>query len=216
MIKKTFMKISVVIIEDDKNYNQTLKKALENDDNLICVKQFYSGRDALENLPNIKVDVVIVDLQLHDFTGFDLIKMLKIKMPDTNFIVCSNFDDEDKIFSSLKAGAIGYLVKGESLEKIVNSIKEAYSGGVPMSNNIARKVLKYFNEIIDSAFLIEKLTLTEMEILKLLSEGHQYKEIAFKKYVSTETIKKHIGNIYKKLGVNNKVEAINCLKKNKF
>lgn len=207
------MRISVAIVEDDKNYNQVLKKAIENEEDLKCVGQFYSGKDALEKLSFYDIDVVIIDLQLYDCLGSDLIRALKDKMPTTSFIVCSNFDDDEKIIQSIKAGAVGYLIKGESLNKIINSIKEAYSGGVPMSNIIARKVLTHFNKENKYKILIEQLTTSEIEILKLLSEGLQYKEIALKKYISTETVKKHIGNIYKKLGVNNKIEAINCLKK---
>lgn len=207
------MSISVAIVEDDKNYNQVLKKAIENEEDLKCVGQFYSGKDALEKLLFYEVDVAIIDLQLYDCLGSDLIGILKDKMPNTSFIICSNFDEDEKIIQSITAGAVGYLIKGESLDKIISSIKEAYSGGVPMSNIIARKVLNQFNKVPQYKILTERLTTSEVEILKLLSEGLQYKEIAVKKYISTETVKKHIGNIYKKLGVNNKIEAINCLKK---
>ncbi len=201
--------ISVAIVEDDKLYNDTLKKVLDYQAELSCVGQFYSGRSALEELPNLSPDIVLMDLQLRDYMGFQIISALKPKLQKTNFIVCSNHEDDDKIVDSLRAGAIGYLIKGESMEKIINSITDAYKGASPMSDSIARKILKYFQNQHTSKIQMETLTQTEKDVILQLSEGYQYKEIAFKKNISPETVKKHVANIYKKLGVNNKIEAIN-------
>lgn len=207
------MKISVAIVEDDKNYNQTLKKLLDYNDDLCCTGQFYSGKSALENLPNVKPEIVLMDLQLQDYLGYQVISMLKPQLPTTQFIVCTNFEDEEMVFSSLKAGAVGYLIKGESLEKITASIMETYNGGSPMSNSIARKILQYFESQNKKNDYWETLTKSEQAILNSLSKGKQYKEIADEKFISTETVKKHIGNIYKKLGVCNKIEALNLINK---
>lgn len=138
------MKISVAIVEDDKNYNQTLKRLLDYNDDLCCVGQYYSGRMALEKLPSIRPEIVLMDLKLQDYFGHQIITRLKPDLPQTNFIIITNFEEDDMIFNSLKAGAVGYLIKGESLEKITSSILQTYNGGSPMSNSIARKVLHHF------------------------------------------------------------------------
>jgi DNA-binding NarL/FixJ family response regulator len=207
------MKISVAIVEDDKNYNQTLKKLLDYSDNLSCVGQFYSGKTALERIPEINPNIVLMDLKLQDYFGYQVIEKLKPNLPKTQFIVCTNFEDEEMVFSSLKAGAVGYLIKGESLEKITQSILETYNGGSPMSNTIARKILYHFEYQNKKSKYWETLTKCEQAILESLGKGKLYKEIATEKFISTETVKKHIANIYKKLGVCNKVEALNLINK---
>jgi DNA-binding NarL/FixJ family response regulator len=207
------MKISVAIVEDDKNYNQTLKKLLDYSDNLCCVGQFYSGKTALENIPAIEPKIVLMDLQLQDYFGYQIITLLKPQLPNTQFIVCTNFEDEEMVFNSLKAGAVGYLIKGESLEKITQSIMETFNGGSPMSNSIARKILHHFEDLNKKNEYWDNLTKSEQGILECLSKGKQYKEIATEKFISIETVKKHIANIYKKLGVCNKIEALNLINK---
>ncbi|MBS1571351.1 MAG: response regulator transcription factor [Bacteroidetes bacterium] len=208
------MKISVAIVEDDKNYNKTLKRMLDYSDNLSCVGNFYSGKSALENLPSLQPDVVLMDLQLQDFFGYEIIATLKPNLLNTSFIVITNYEDEEMVFNTLKAGAVGYLVKGESLEKITNSIQETYQGGSAMSNSIARKIVHFFQVQNQKNNLWEILTHAEQHIIEAISKGRLYKEIADEKCISIETVKKHINNIYRKLGVNNKVEAINLINNN--
>ena len=203
------MKTTVAIVEDDKNYNNALKSLLDYSDDLLCVGQFFSGIEALEKIPELSPDVVLMDIQLNDYLGCDLVKIFKSKNITSNFIMCTNYEDEDKIFASFRAGALGYIIKGEGMDKIINSIKEVSKGATPMSNSVAHKVLKHFQNLDQKSTIVNSLTNTELEILELLSEGKMYKEIADKKFVSIETVKKHVSNIYKKLGVSNKVEAIN-------
>lgn len=209
------MKIQVAIVEDDKNYNNTLKKVINYNDNMCCVGQFFSGNAALEHLPTLNPDIVLMDLQLYDSWGTNIIRTLKSQNSKMIFIVCTNHDDNDKIFDALRSGAIGYLVKGESLQNITSAIMNAFAGGTPMSNHVAKTVLKHFQNQEEDLSLINDLTPTEKTILLSIADGLQYKEIAAKKNISTETVKKHIANIYKKLDVNNKVEAINKLNLNK-
>lgn len=209
------MKIQVAIVEDDKNYNNTLKKVINYNDNMCCVGQFFSGKAALEHLPSLNPEIVLMDLQLYDSWGTDVIRTLKSEGSKMTFIVCTNHDSDDKVFDALRSGAVGYLVKGESLQNITSAIINAYTGGTPMSNHVAKKVLKHFQNQEEDLSLINELTPTEKTILLAIAEGLQYKEIAAKKNISTETVKKHMTNIYKKLDVNNKVEAINKLNLNK-
>ena len=203
------MSISIAIVEDEKNYNNALKKVINYQQDMKVIAQFFDGNDAMQNLPAISPDVVMMDIQLQDMLGIEIIEKLRKEMPNTQFIMCTSFDDDEKIFNSLKAGAMGYLVKGESMDKILSSIRDVYQGGAPMSFSIARKVLKHFERKLPEIKGFDELTEREKEILELLSEGLLYKEIADRKCISIDTVKKHVGNIYRKLRVNNKVEAIN-------
>lgn len=203
------MSISIAIVEDEKNYNNALKKIINYQDDMKVVAQFFDGNEALKNLSDISPDVVMMDIQLQDMLGIEIIEKLKKEMPKTQFIMCTSFEEDEKIFNSLKAGATGYLIKGESMDKILSSIRDVYNGGAPMSFSIARKVLQHFERKLPEIQGFDELTDREKEILELLSQGLLYKEIADKKFISIDTVKKHVGNIYRKLHVNNKVEAIN-------
>lgn len=203
------MSISIAIVEDEKNYNNALKKVINYQDDMRVAAQFFDGNDALKNLPDISPDVVMMDIQLQDMLGIEIIEKLRKEMPKTQFIMCTSFEDDEKIFNSLKAGAMGYLIKGESMDKILSSIRDVYNGGAPMSLSIARRVLSHFEKKIPEIKDFDELTGREKEILELLSQGFLYKEIADQKCISIDTVKKHVGNIYRKLHVSNKVEAIN-------
>lgn len=209
------MSISIAIVEDEKNYNNALKKVINYQKDMKVVAQFFDGNDAIANLPDISPDVVMMDIQLQDMLGIEIIEKLRKEMPGTQFIMCTSFDDDEKIFNSLKAGAMGYLVKGESMDKILSSIRDVYQGGAPMSFSIARRVLNHFEKKLPEIKGFGELTEREKEILELLSQGLLYKEIADKKFISIDTVKKHVGNIYRKLHVNNKVEAVNKFNQSK-
>jgi NarL family two-component system response regulator LiaR len=209
------MSISIAIVEDEKNYNNALKKVINYQKDMKVIAQFFDGNDAITNLPDISPDVVMMDIQLQDMLGIEIIEKLRKEMPDTQFIMCTSFDDDEKIFNSLKAGAMGYLVKGESMDKILSSIRDVYHGGAPMSFSIARRVLNHFEKKLPEIKGFDELTEREKEILELLSQGLLYKEIADQKFISIDTVKKHVGNIYRKLHVNNKVEAVNKFNQSK-
>ncbi|WP_345990865.1 response regulator transcription factor [Chryseobacterium sp. Chry.R1] len=203
------MSISIAIVEDEKNYNNALKKVINYQADMKVIAQFFDGNDALHNLPLISPDVVMMDIQLQDMLGIEIIEKVRKDMPDTQFIMCTSFEDDEKLFNSLKAGAMGYLIKGESMDKILASIRDVYNGGAPMSFSIARRVLNHFEKKTTDVKGFDELTHREKEILELLSQGLLYKEIADQKCISMDTVKKHVGNIYRKLHVSNKVEAIN-------
>jgi len=203
------MKIRVAIVEDDKNYNQALKNIIDFQEDMECVAQFFNGKNALQKLEAVEPDVVLMDIQLQDLSGIDIVFKLTELMPGTTFVMCTSFENDEKIFSALRAGASGYLVKGDPLDKIIQAILEAHKGGAPMSFAIAKRVLQHFQESKVQVQSLMLLTVTEKEVLELLALGLLYKEIADKKNVTIDTIKKHIGNIYRKLQVSNKIEAIN-------
>ena len=165
------MSISIAIVEDEKNYNNALKKVIDYQKDMKVIAQFFDGNDAITNLPDISPDVVMMDIQLQDMLGIEIIEKLRKEIPNTQFIMCTSFDDDEKIFNSLKAGAMGYLVKGESMDKILSSIRDVYNGGAPMSFSIARRVLKHFEKKLPEIKGFDELTEREKEILELLFRG---------------------------------------------
>ncbi len=198
--------ITTIIVEDDPLYNQTLKKVIDSSSNLRCVAQCYTFEDAFLQIKTLNPHIALVDIRLGSKSGIHLIEELKAENLKTQYIICSSFEDDQNIIDALKSGASGYLVKGESMDKIINSIKETHDGGVPLTSSVARKILHQFKDEKDD---FKILTKTEQDIIKLLSKGLMYKEIALQQNISLDTVRKHLSNIYKKLGVNNKVEAIN-------
>ncbi|MGG5577405.1 response regulator [Myroides sp. C15-4] len=200
-------KISIVVLEDEKHYRETIQLLLDYSDCFTCLKAYETIKKFYREFENIEPDIFWIDLNLPDGSGIDVIEYIKKKRPEALCIVCSFFDCEDIIFKALKNGADGYLLKGEPNKKYLQALTELYQGGAPMSATIAKKVILSFKE--DKASQENyALTEREKEILKHLSLGAQYKEIGATLYVSTETVKKHIKNIYTKLHVNNKTEAV--------
>ena len=160
-------------------------------------------------LPGQPTDIVIADISLPGMRGTELIVRLKDKMPQTQFMVCSIHDDNDTIFEALKCGASGYILKDPvTADEIIKAIHDLYKGGSPMSPYIARKVIDSFQKPVESNEN-STLSIREREVLELLAKGLLYKEIAEKLGVTHETVKKHLKNIYQKLHVQNKIEALN-------
>ncbi|MBS1650448.1 MAG: response regulator transcription factor [Bacteroidetes bacterium] len=200
--------ISVAIIEDEKEIREGLQKLLNNSEGFKCMYSFSNAEDAIATLSKTTVDVALVDIHLPGINGIECVRQLTNLKSKIHFLICTSFEDSDSVFTALKAGAIGYLVKTIQASKLLDAITEAYNGGSPMSSHIARKVVSSFNDKSINKE-IQKLTSREKEILSYLSKGYRYKEIADFLFVSTETIRTHIRNIYEKLQVNSRTEAIN-------
>lgn len=200
--------IRVVIIEDIKEIREGLQMLIDGSDGFICTQTFSNGEEALENLPLLSPDVALVDINLPGINGIEVVRRLKTRCSQTQFIMSTVYEDDESIFESLKAGASGYLLKKTAPTKILDSITEVFHGGSPMSGQIARKVIASFqqkNSIDDS----ELLTQREKEILKSLAKGLRYKEIASDFNIGIETVRSHARNIYEKLQVQSRTEAIN-------
>jgi RNA polymerase sigma factor (sigma-70 family) len=202
------MQIKVGIIEDEIEISDSLKLLINGSEGFSCIDTFETAKEALEKIPALHLDVVLTDIHLGDKTGIDCVAELKPQCPDTQFLMCTSFEDTDSVFKALKAGATGYLTKTTQPSKLLDAIVEVYKGGSPMSSHIARKIVASFQETEKNTEL-EKLSQREQEILQLLSKGLRYKEIADKLSVSTETIRTHIRNIYQKLQVNSRTDALN-------
>jgi len=203
--------IKVAIIEDIKDIANELKDLFNQQEDMSCTQVYYNAEDAINFLSKFPADVVLTDIGLPNADGIEAIISIRENCPETQFCMFTVFEDNRKIFKSIKAGAKGYILKNSNEDKIVNSIRELHSGGSPMNPEIARKVIDAFTgeskEIAEASKL--PLTKREFELLDLLSKGLLYKEIASELGITTGTVKQHIHKIYDKLQVNNRTEAIN-------
>lgn len=203
------MMITVSVVEDNDQFRNALEAIIKEQDDFALAGSYDSAEKALYGLVESPPDIVIADISLPGMRGTELIIHLKDKMQQTQFMVCSIHDDNDTIFEALKCGASGYILKDPvTAAEIIKAIRDLYNGGSPMSPYIARKVIGSFQKpsIHDERSL---LSIREKEVLELLAKGLLYKEIADKLGVTHETIKKHLKNIYQKLHVQNKIEALN-------
>jgi DNA-binding NarL/FixJ family response regulator len=204
------MKIKVAIVEDNNDIRKGLMMLINSTEDLECSQTFSSAEEAIKILPINCADVVLMDIDLPVMNGIECIKILKETCIHSQFMMLTVFEDDSKIFQSLKAGANGYLLKKSSPTEIVSSIKDMANGGSPMNTQIARRVVASFqHEEIKTLKNTEELTKRELELLELLAQGYRYKGIAEKLIISVDTVRTHIRNIYVKLQVNSKTEAIN-------
>jgi DNA-binding NarL/FixJ family response regulator len=200
--------IDVVIIEDIKEIREGLQLLIDGSEGFSCLKTFPTAEEAIEQLPAILPNVVLMDINLPGINGIEAVKKLKSVCDGTQFIMSTVYEDDENIFESLKAGASGYLLKKTAPSKILDAIVEVYNGGSPMSSQIARKVIASFQKK-DSIDEADILTPKEKEVLKALAKGLRYKEIADDMNVSMETIRSHARKIYEKLQVQSRTEALN-------
>ena len=204
--------ITISIVEDNEHFRNGLEAIIQSERDFFLVASYTNAEHALADLPDNPPDIVIADISLPGMQGTELIFRLKQLLPQTQCMVCSIHDDNDHIFEALKCGASGYILKDPVTSvEIIKAIRDLYHGGSPMSPFIARKVISTFQKpaIQDADAL---LSVREKEVLELLAKGLIYKEIAQQLGVGTETVKKHLQNIYQKLQVQNKIEALNKFK----
>lgn len=205
-------KIRVGIVEDIEEIRNAVAALLLWDKDFELVFTLGRAEDALETIPALQPDIVIMDINLPGISGIECIRQVKPACPHTQFMIFTIYENDENIFTALEAGATGYLLKKSTMPQIAEAIKELHNGGSPMSALIARKLVQRYQRPVPAAEL-SQLTPKEKEILLLLSEGLLYKEIADRLSISTGTVKQHIHHIYEKLHVSNKTEAINKLYK---
>ena len=212
------MKISVCIVEDNEQIRFALEQIVMMDSRYKMVGIFSNAEEAMERIPLINPNIVLMDINLGDGkSGIECVRHIRQTNPGILFMMCTVYEDDEKIFEALSSGANGYILKKTAPHKLLESIKELYEGGAPMSSQIARKVVralqnKQIAETVEnntSKKSLRKLSTRENEILELLASGLLYKEIANQLAISAETVRKHVYHIYEKLHVNNRVEAIN-------
>jgi DNA-binding NarL/FixJ family response regulator len=209
--------ITVGIVDDNAELRNALEEIIGMSEGYTCVGAYSTAAEAVKQLPQVKPDVVLMDINLGGGeSGIDCVKELKPLIPATNFMMCTVYEEDEKIFEALNAGASGYILKKTPPSKLIEAIHELSEGGAPMSSQIARKVVAAFQKTTPPAHHtdtsgtgISVLSNREKEILELLSRGLMYKEIAADLFISQETVRKHVYHIYEKLHVTNRVEAVN-------
>src|SRR5690606_19039616 len=206
-------KISVCVVDDNRDLRNALEEIIDMSEGFECVGTIGTAHDAITQIPLLAPDVVLMDINLgSDETGIDCVKALKHQVPSTNFMMCTVYEENEKIFQALTAGASGYILKKTAPPQMLEAIRELYQGGAPMSSQIARKVVAAFQNkpaSTDGTENLESLSNREKEILEQLSKGLMYKEIAAALFISPETVRKHVYHIYEKLHVTNRIEAVN-------
>jgi DNA-binding NarL/FixJ family response regulator len=204
--------IKLAIVEDDARFCKSLRRVIESNPQYACEAIYPSGKDALAGIPNHPPDMVIMDLNLRDMSGADVTAQLKAALPDLSIIVLTVYNDSENIFRALRAGASGYLLKQATAQEILEAIAEARRGGVPMTGEIARKVIAAFREPADAQSAGETLAPRERDILELLAKGYANKEIADQLGLTVGTVCWYLHGIYRKLHVQSRVQAINKLR----
>lgn len=202
--------ISIGIIEDLDDYRKLLQLLLEHTEGMQVVFSVRTAEEAIKSCNDNAPVVCIIDINLPGQSGIDFVKWVRSNHPDTLCLMCTAYDSDDKVFQSLEAGAHGYILKATPPGAIVEAVKDLCNGGSPMSSEVARKVVSAFShkKTPDTMTLSER----EKEVLELLSKGLFYKEISLQLNISIETVKRHCFNIYQKLHVSNRTEAINKYK----
>lgn len=201
--------IKVAIVEDDKEILHSLLQLLAADPDIIVTKTFVNAETYISEFHRLNADVVLMDIGLPNKSGLQAVAEMKPKNPKVQYIMCTIYDDEEKIFNALCVGATGYLLKNTSLAEISEAIKTVYNGGSMMSASIARKVVQSFQNRQIQSKELENLTPRQWEILNFLDQGYRYKEIADKMNLSFETIRTYCRNIYEVLQVHSRTDALN-------
>ncbi|MCS7089759.1 MAG: response regulator transcription factor [Verrucomicrobiota bacterium] len=203
------MPIKVTIVEDNEKLRETLARVIGRTEGFECVGSFASAEDALRAVPQIKPDVVLMDINLPGLNGVECVRRLKEQCPETQFIMLTVYEDTDNIFNALAAGATGYLLKRSTRTELLQAIRDVVQGGSPMTTHIARKVVQSFQKPVPKPTEpAAELSPREREVLDLLAQGFLYKEIAEKLGISYETVHTHIRRIYEKLQVRTRTEAV--------
>jgi DNA-binding NarL/FixJ family response regulator len=203
------MSISLAIVEDLAEVREGLKQFISLNPEFNILGVFQTAEESLVDLPFLEPDIVIMDINLPGISGIECIRQIKKKIPRTQFMMFTVYENDEKVFDALKAGASGYLLKNTGLLQLIQALKELYNGGSPMSANIARKLVTHFHEENVESKPTNALSKRENEILQLLSRGLLYKEIADQLGISVNTVRQHIHKIYEKLHVQNRTEALN-------
>jgi DNA-binding NarL/FixJ family response regulator len=200
--------VCVLLVEDHETYRESLQLLVGSTPGMRCRAAGNAG-EALALIADERPDVVVMDIDLPGTNGIDLTRAIKAAYPRVQVLMCTVFEDEEKIFKALKAGATGYIVKRAPIRELLEAIEQVHAGGSPMSAGIARKVVSTFHQ---PSLSQEGLTTREQEVLERVAEGLSVKEIADRMQVSHSTVRTHIRHIYEKLQVHSRVEAVNRMR----
>jgi len=201
------MAITISVVDDDDGIRESLVFLLNQEEGFRCINQYRTAEAALTGVPADKPDVLLMDINLPAMSGIECVRKLKSLRPELLVVMLTVYEDTEKIFQSLAAGASGYLLKRTSRKELGDAIKQVFEGGSPMSSHIARKVVQYFHQTPDPND-IASLSNREEEVLQHLAQGYLYKEIADRLSISIDTVRKHLNSIYGKLHVHSRTDAV--------
>ena len=202
------MPIRVAIVEDDEEIRANLAERISGSSGLRLLRSYPDAESAITDLPTRNADVVLMDINLPGMDGVECVRQLKQKMPDAQFVMLTVYEDNNRLFKSLMAGASGYLLKRTPPAKLLEAIREAHAGGSPMTPQIARRVVQHFRQVQQPHEDLPKLTPRETDVLNQLAQGFRYKEIIENLGISAGTLHSYIRNVYEKLHVHSRTEAV--------
>lgn len=200
--------IQVALVEDDDEIRANLTVRISRSPSFRLLGSYSDAETALIELPKQKPDVVLMDINLPGMDGVECVRRIKAEMPEVHVIMLTVYEDGNRLFNSLIAGASGYLLKRSPPAKLLAAIQEVYEGGAPMTPEIARRLVQHFRQISEPQSGLPKLTPRERDILKQLAQGYRYKEIVDNLGVSIGTLHSYISRIYEKLQVHSRTEAV--------
>lgn len=201
------MTIKVAIVEDDEEIREGLAVLINGSAGYRCVGTYADAEQAIARLPAQAPDIVLMDIHLPKMSGIECTEKLKEKYPDLQIMILTVYEDDDRVFKSLAAGATGYVLKKTPPAELLEAIRNLHAGGSPMSDRIARMVVQEFRQTGKSSKEMENLTDREMEVLSYVAKGYQDKAIAEKLFISSETVRSHVRNMYQKLHVRSRTQA---------
>jgi DNA-binding NarL/FixJ family response regulator len=200
--------ITVAVVEDDPSIRRVLAAWIQETTGFACVGLFPDAESAIAKMVECRPNVALVDINLPGLSGIECVRSLKPRLPETQFVMVTVYDDSTHIFDALAAGATGYLLKRTSREALIDALREVHAGGSPMSSYIARKVVQSWQQPKPAIEVVHELSKREKEVLALLAQGYLYKEIADAMSVSVPTVNSFIRRIYEKLHVNSRGQAV--------
>jgi DNA-binding NarL/FixJ family response regulator len=199
--------IKICIVEDNADMRNGVARVLNQASGLCCVNAYANAEAAVRDLPTQKPDVVLVDINLPGMNGIECVAKLKAKLPQLQVLMLTRYEQSDLIFDSIRAGASGYLLKHTPAAELIQAVEQVHAGGAPMTMQIARKVINYFQQNQKSATELKTLTPREKEVLTLLAKGYPYKQIASDLGIAIGTLRVHLRAVYDKLHVHCRTEA---------
>lgn len=199
--------IGICVVEDDAGFRSGLERLLNRTQDFRCLGCFASGEEGLEDIPEIKPDVVLMDLNLPGMNGVECVRKLKASLPSIQIVMLTVYEDPDQIYNALSAGAMGYLLKQTPAEELLEAIRDVHRGGAPMSSQIARKVVMSFQSTPATSDA-EGLSAREREVLDYLAQGFLIKEIGDKLGIGFDTVRTYVRRIYEKLHVHSRAQAV--------
>jgi DNA-binding NarL/FixJ family response regulator len=208
MTKPSNPPIKVAIVDDDEGIRSGLAALIKRAPEFKLTRDYPDGESAVKDIPQHQPDVVLMDINLPGMKGYECVRQLKTVLPKVQFLMLTVYEDSDSLFNSLKAGASGYLLKRTASERLLDAIRDVHAGGSPMTPQLARRVVMFFNSPVKADPQLAQLTPGEKEFLDQLSKGYAYKEIADRMKISIDTVRSYVRTVYEKLHVHSRTEAV--------